>query len=366
MTQAREIAEALVEETGDIDLVLAYGGLARGTTNQFSDIDLIVISDSVDVSWSFVLNGRPVSMHTMSWNKATNIARGLDNSWSVGASIFEQHLVLWARSEEVEKRFQNLSSNVLEGSQEVLRRAVTRFTCLYGELWRLEDAVEHDDSLTSAFLIWNIATGIVHILAALNRSPLTNNWGQQLLEIAQFKIAPLDFVSHYKALVTSPPSVALPIARELIIELDVLVRAWFDEQQMSKSDIRIELEGETTGIADCLNKILSASISHDLVATRYAAVEFAEFAVWFLRCLKGESVDPRRFGKILDSLDNLLPDSQAPLEVLLTSFEINKIVEAGKELAKQMQSLAKTAGLKSTDVETITEAREYLRIEIKT
>ena len=129
-TQAQKIAEVLVRESRDIDLVLAYGGLARGNTNQYSDIDLVVISDSINVSWSFVMNGTPVSVRTMSWKDATNLSKGLTGEWSVGASIFEQHLVLWSRSNDLEKQFQELSSNVQEGSHEVQSRAVTRFEFL--------------------------------------------------------------------------------------------------------------------------------------------------------------------------------------------------------------------------------------------
>ena len=94
LEQAREIAKAIVEETTDIDLILVYGSLARGTAGVFSDIDLLVISDKVSVSWSFVLTERPVSVHTMSWNQIIGVAKGIYGTWSTGASIFANHHVL--------------------------------------------------------------------------------------------------------------------------------------------------------------------------------------------------------------------------------------------------------------------------------
>ncbi|MGY5852486.1 MAG: nucleotidyltransferase domain-containing protein [Candidatus Thorarchaeota archaeon] len=362
LEQAREIAEAIVGETTDIDLILAYGSLARGTADDFSDIDLLVISDNVLVSWSFVLAERPVSVHTMSWNQITGVAKGSHGTWSVAASIFENHLVLWSKSKETEQQFQEISRYIPDGSQEVLRKSITNFTNLYGQLWRLQDAVNHNDVLTPSFLVWNIATGISHILSALNKRPMIHNWGKQLSEMSEFEIAPPEFTTRYSQLVTSPPEEALPIATNLVLDLDILVRKWFNDQKLSKTDSIGLIEGEWSGIIDCLNKVHSAAQSQNLVAVRYAAVEFAEFAIWLLRSIQGDQSDPKHFKKTLDELDRLPPESQKLLEILLVSTKIDDLVEVSEQLANLLKSSMEREGVKPAIAKSANEAKSHLRI----
>lgn len=118
LEQAREIDHSLVEETSGINLILVYGSLARGTENEFSDIDMLVVSDVISVSWSFVLNGCPVSVHTMTWDEIAGLTKGQHGTWSVGASVFEHSKILWSRSKAVERRFTEISTYVPNGSQE--------------------------------------------------------------------------------------------------------------------------------------------------------------------------------------------------------------------------------------------------------
>ncbi|MGY5874213.1 MAG: nucleotidyltransferase domain-containing protein [Candidatus Thorarchaeota archaeon] len=362
LKHAQEIAKAIVEETDDIDLILVYGSLARGTANPFSDIDLLIISDKVSVSCSFVFIERPVSIHTMSWEEIVGVAKGSHGTWSTGASIFENHLVLWSRSKNTEQQFRDISRYISDGSQEVLRRTITNFTSLYGQLWRLQDAVNHIDVLTPPFLVWNIATAIAHILSALNKKPMKHNWGRQLSEMADFETAPPNFTTRYTQLVTSSPEEALPIATNLVLDLDILVRQWFNDQKLSKADSISMIEDEWSGIVDCLNKVHSAAQTQELVAVRYAAVEFAEFAIWFLRSIQGDQSDPKHFKKTLDELDKLSPESQKPLEVLLVSMEIDDIVEASEQLADLLKSRIEGEGVKPPIAKSATEAKAHLRI----
>lgn len=365
MGQAKEIAEAIAEEAKDIDLILTYGSLARGTTNSFSDIDILVISDTTSVSWSFVLNGRPVSVRSMTWDETTGVAKGIHGSWSTGASIFENHLVLWSKSGEVEKQFLKASRYIADGSQKVLEKAVTNFTNLYGQLWRLQDAVNHNDLLTSSFLVWNIAIHISEVLAALNKKPLAHNWGKQLPEMNEFEITPVDFTPRYTLLVTGTPEEALSIATDLVIELEMLVRHWFNEQKLSKTDAVDIVKSEWSGIVDCLNKIHSAAEAQDLVSARYAAVEFAEFAIWLLRSFQGNHADPKRFGKTLDELDRLPLGSQKPLETLLASTVIDSIVEAGEQLASFLESSMKEKGVNPSVAQTVNDGKVFLRLSTR-
>ncbi len=362
LIQAQEIARAIAEETDDIDLIVVYGSLARKTANDFSDIDLLVISDKISVSWNFVLKERPISVHTMSWDETIGIAKGVHGTWSVGASIFENHVVLWSKSKNLEKRFREVSRYIPDGSEEVLRNAVTNFTNLYGQLWRLQDSVNHDDNLTPSFLIWNIAIEISHILSALNKKPMKHNWGKQLSELREFEIVPPEFTTRYEKLVTSPPEESLAIATNLVLDIDLLLRHWFNEQRLSREDSIDMISGEWSGIVDCLNKVYSAAQSQNLVFVRYAAVEFAEFGIWILMSIQGNQSDPKRFDKTLDEIDRLPLECQKPLESLLTSMDIEQLVEASEALASFLKSSMEKVGVKSTTAESISEVKSYLRI----
>ncbi|MFX1367372.1 MAG: nucleotidyltransferase domain-containing protein [Promethearchaeota archaeon] len=362
LEQAKTIAEAIVEEATGIDLILVYGSLARGTVNTYSDIDILVISDKTLVSWAFVLDGRPVSVRSMTWDEAIGVAKGIHGTWSIGSSIFENHLVLWSKSKDVELQFLEASKYIPDGSQKILEKAVTNFTNLYGQLWRLQDAINHEDFLTPSFLIWNIAIHISDILAALNKKPMTHNWGKQLPEMSEFRIAPAEFASRYTQLVTSPPEVALPIATNLVLEMETLVREWFNDQKLSRTNSVDTVKDEWSGVADCLNKIRSAAEAQDLISIRYSAVEFAEFAIWLLRSIHGDQSNPKRFGKTLDELDGLPSGSQKSLETLLVSMNVDTIVEAGEQLAGFLESSIMNEGVKPAVAESVDEGKVFLRI----
>ena len=301
-------------------------------------------------------------MHTMSWDEVAGIAKGNQGSWSVGASIFENHLVLWSKSKDIEQQFREASRYIPEGSQEVLRKAIRNFACLYGQLWRLQDAINHNDAVTPSFLIWNIAIRTSEILAALNKKPMIQNWGKQLHEMSEFEITPHEFTTRYTQLVTSSPENAILIAESLILDLDILVRQRFNDQKLSKSDSIGLIENEWSGIVDCLNKVYSAARTKNLVAIRYAAVEFAEFAIWILRSMQGDQSDPRYYKKTLDELDKLPSKGQILLETLLVSMDIDHLVEASEQLAGLLKSRFMEEGVKPAIAQSVSEARVYLQI----
>ena len=132
LEQARKIIKSLVEVTKDIDLVLAYGSLSRRTANEFSDFDLLVLSESIRISWAFIWRGSPISVWTMSWDEAERLAKGLWGNWCVGGSIFSHSLILWSKSKASEKRFRSLGAVAEEGSQNVLEQKLSKFAILYG------------------------------------------------------------------------------------------------------------------------------------------------------------------------------------------------------------------------------------------
>jgi hypothetical protein len=190
---------------------------------------------------------------------------------------------------------------------------------------------------------------------------LVHNWGKQLDELSELEITPIDFSNRYTKLVTSPPEVALVIASDLVIELDGLVREWYNAQKISQEEIIPTLEHEWANILDCKNKVISAASTRNLVAVRYAAVEFAEFVIWMLHCLEGEQSDPRRFKKTIDALDKIPQDSQILLDTLLISMEIDELVRTANDLADLLKNSLEGVGIKPSVAQSAEEAKQYFR-----
>ncbi|MFX1475254.1 MAG: nucleotidyltransferase domain-containing protein [Promethearchaeota archaeon] len=359
---AKEIAEFLVEKTQSIDLILAYGSLGRGTTDEFSDFDLLVVSESKRISWNFIWQNRPVSVWTLTWKEAEELVKGHRGVWSVGAALLTHNKILWSKSKESEKRLQALTDYLTEGSQAVLRKTVLGFNSIYGYLWRLQEAVKRNDSLSPAFLVWDIGNALVGILAALNGAPLINNWGRQQAELERFDLLPSDFISRYTKLVTSTPKDALIIASELVDDVYTLVSSWFQTQRVQKAEFIQQVEESWPGNLEYLNKIRRAVSLQDLVAGRYAAVDFAEFAIWFFHGLRERKTEIHRFDKPHELVGQLPPAYQIEIGALLQSQDLERLVEAAAKLTNQMQSEAIAAGATLPLAATLTEAKAFLKI----
>jgi hypothetical protein len=255
----------------------------------------------------------------MTWDEAERLAKGSWGNWCVGVSIFSHSYILWSKSKASEKRFRSLGGIAEEGSQNVLEQKLSKYAILYGYIRILEDAISRNDTLTPAFLIWNIANGLTQILAALNKHPLIHNWGKQLCEMEQFDIAPDDFISRYKKLVTGLPETVLPIAQDLVEDVYKLLLSWFHDQSIPKEDFTSIIQNEWAGTLDCLNKIRSAAKEQNLIAARSAAVEYAEFTIWLFQGLRGKKAEVRQFESVPEVIGQLPSEHQVALGTLLQS-----------------------------------------------
>ena len=82
LRMAKEIAEYVVEELGDhVKLILVYGSLARGEATEFSDLDMVVVTDGVSYHRSFVLKGRPFDIWSMTLDECEKLITTPSISW---------------------------------------------------------------------------------------------------------------------------------------------------------------------------------------------------------------------------------------------------------------------------------------------
>ncbi|MFW9828360.1 MAG: hypothetical protein ACFFEY_12285 [Candidatus Thorarchaeota archaeon] len=101
----KQIAETLAINVPDIDLVILYRSFARGLEHELSDYDLIIICDTKQGNWDFILNQRPVQAWSMTWKFTEELLRGQAGCWSIGAASLLEGKIVWKKNEEYSENF---------------------------------------------------------------------------------------------------------------------------------------------------------------------------------------------------------------------------------------------------------------------
>ncbi|NHJ39408.1 MAG: nucleotidyltransferase domain-containing protein [Asgard group archaeon] len=359
---AQEIAKIIAGKTKSIDLVLLYGSIAQGKGHQYSDFDMIVVSDSEKVVWEFILNNRPISLWPITWEKIENILLGKEAIWSVSVTAFTHAQILWSKSNEHEKRFNNLFPKAKEGSINVLKSSIKDHTGIYCNLWLLDEYVKQNKLVNTPFLRWNIANHLVHILSALNNQPLFNNWGKQQEEIAKMKTLPKNFVKRYEEFLTIEPSKCVDIGRKLVDEVIQLLKIWIDENYKKTDETPKNIAMEWSGLIEFLNKIRSARINKDLIACKFAATDIARFAFWAYMILQNEKWDVAVFYPADETIGKMPRKIQKEVETLLLSDNFDSLLEAAKNITLDLKDELTNKGIEIPTTNTIKEAEKFIQI----
>ena len=116
-----EIANVVVDDVkrrfaADIAVVAYYGSYARGTADEWSDLDFFFIPSTekgADASLQFVVDGIGFDFWPISWERAWRIA-SFDEPI---VSVIAEAVVLWARSDPDQERFDALKGRIRELQQ---------------------------------------------------------------------------------------------------------------------------------------------------------------------------------------------------------------------------------------------------------
>ncbi len=331
---AKKVAETIVEQVPDCELILTYGGVARGSDHKYSDIDMIIIHDSKKVVWEFILNERPICCWSMTWKKAENTFRGTEGLWTMSVKALVDAKILWSKSKKHEQRFKELFKLRDEGHNVCLKKVPEDFENIYSKLWKFQESIKNCELNEISYLRWEIANALVHTLAVLNNSPFSNNWGKQQSEIANFKILPLNFVKNYEEFIITNPEDALIIGKTLVEEVKHLLRDLVVKN--TKLTGINEITTEWAGITEYLNKIKSAAEKNDLVAAKFGANNFATFILWAYSIIQKQTWDRNHYYSVEEMISNLPSKLHVHISTLLQSNKLEELTKAAEVLIQEL------------------------------
>lgn len=360
---AEEIVEHLINKIDDIDLIYIYGGVAQGREHPKSDIEMVAVSQEKLVRWEFILDETPIFVWPYSWNQLEQIAMGKNGYWSVAGASIASAKVMWTKSPEIHALFRQIQKKAFLGSEPTLQRAIDTFDVLYGKLWRIQKAIELGMTKEITFIIWGLVKEMVNILAALNKTFLHNNWGKQIQEINAFKISPSNFSERYVTLIESEPQQALKIARNLVDEVNALLKNYILENQVCFSEDLTEIVTDWPTVLEFLNKAIIAEEQNQLPAGLFASSDNAWFNLWAFATLRECKWDIRSFFSATEAINSLPVEIATNLTTLLESKDLHKIRNATSLLAKRLRAelLAKECLL--PECSSLEEACSFLKID---
>ena len=357
---AQEIADKIVQNIDGVELVYLYGGVAQGRAHEKSDLDMLIVKEGGFVFWSFIINDRPVYILSSTWNQLEERASGDVGDWSIITGSIINSKILWAKSQEMIMKFNQIKNKALTGSTRSLQQSINNFDNLYGKLWRLQKTIEMNKTMDCRFLIWDIANKLVDILATLNGQYLLNNWGKQIHEFNKMKILPGDFTNRYKKLVISEPNEALSIASKLVDETNILLKNWILENQTNFVAYLNEIKSDWVTVIEFLNKAKLAAKRNDLIAGLYAATDNARFDLWAFATLQQIKWNKTSFFSASEVITQLPIDIQKDLKILLESTNLEKILIATENLADTLTIQLKQQSFILPVVTSIDEALKFI------
>ena len=198
LQMAKEIAGYVVEELGDhVKLILVYGSLARGEATEFSDLDMVVITDGVSYHRSFVLQGRPFDIWSMTLDECEKLITTPSISWGVAITLFFQNKVLYG-DQNILNRLRQLYDSL--HPQPLIQFCADQLVHFADILGKVKSAARDGDLIYARWATDCLANDAAGIIAMINKRYYLNQWGKHLPEILKCKILPKDFKRCYQIL----------------------------------------------------------------------------------------------------------------------------------------------------------------------
>lgn len=282
-----ELAQILVEQATKqfpkkIGIIAVYGSVALGTHGEFSDLDMYAIVDDkeeTNLPWSFEYAGYPVDFWQMTWEDAKNMAYGtIKAPWAVTASNFINAKLLYSRSLEDQKRFQELQKATQVSADTNAQRAIATLTSAFFHLERMHSAKDCSDLLSVRWAAWYVLNAVVKTLSLLNNRFYTKNWGSNLHEAFKLPEIPPNFQEKATILATSKDFDKLVnTGRSLLEDTQKFAINRLNRITVNSKDPLQRIKNDIIGISSYLQKIRKAVTTKDILAASYAA---SELQIW--------------------------------------------------------------------------------------
>ncbi len=198
LQMAEEIAGYIVEELGDhVKLILVYGSLARGEATEFSDLDMVVITDGASYNRSFVLQERPFEIWSMTLEECEKIITTPSISWGVATALFFRNKVLYG-DQSILDQLRRLYDSL--DMQPFIQFCAGRLVVFADILGKVRNATRSGDLLYARWATHCLANDAAGMVAMINKKYYLNQWGKHLPEILECEILPKDFERCYQIL----------------------------------------------------------------------------------------------------------------------------------------------------------------------
>lgn len=198
LQMAEEIAGYAVEELGDhAKLILVYGSLARGEAAEFSDLDMVVITDGALYHRSFILQERPFEIWSITFEECEKIITTPSTSWGVATTLFFQNRVLYGDRSILDQLKQLYASLDMQPFIQYCADALVCFPVILG---KIRSAAKDRDLIYARWASCDLANTVAGMVAMINKKYYLHQWGKHLPEILQCKTLPKDFKRCYQTL----------------------------------------------------------------------------------------------------------------------------------------------------------------------
>jgi predicted nucleotidyltransferase len=182
----------MLQKLGDeVDLIFQYGSQIKGTTHEFSDVDLsyVPVHHSTWENITVLVDGTLFDFYPMHWSHLERMAEFRD----ISSSVLLQNRVLFARNEEALRRFDALGEQLqtLQGPEakpRMVRRAFEIFQSTGYEFYLLGLQADVHDQAGCIKEAHSILRTVLHCLAVCNQACIDTRKMDQVLALPRLPV----------------------------------------------------------------------------------------------------------------------------------------------------------------------------------
>ncbi|MCG3224394.1 MAG: nucleotidyltransferase domain-containing protein, partial [Candidatus Heimdallarchaeota archaeon] len=259
------IKQKLLEEYKEvIDLIVVYGSYARGTYDEFSDVDIFVLvnadsrySGITSLPWIFRYKNIGIDCWESIWSQQEEKIELIKSKlwlFPIGGSLDCD--IIYYKDEATLSKFRVLQDNlqqIIFDEQENMKLLDKHYD-LSSSYYAILKAQKKGEMLSARMNIWGAIFHMITALVRLNGTHYKYNWGKNLSESFSLKLLPTNFESRIKYLVqTSDISEAL----DDILALDEEIRIMIEDKSakvLQPEKEKRDLDEMHVGMIEYLNK----------------------------------------------------------------------------------------------------------------
>ena len=212
------LKDALLRKSGDeVDLIFQYGSHLKGTTHQYSDVDIsyVPVHESTWESITVMVGETMVDLYPIHWSQLDQMAEFKDLS----SKVLLESRIVYQRTEESAERFRGLAARLQilqkpEARPEMIRKAQEIFQETGYACYLLRQQAEAGQWLSCCQQAQNILRTVLHCLAVLNQSCIDT---RKMTQVMALPMLPAGFTETVERITNSFDPDELVLACEKLL-----------------------------------------------------------------------------------------------------------------------------------------------------